>query len=776
MRRTSLLLALAAILLTAVVGCTYWLRLAKAKPHLKEAPHVDLGDEAVANGGWHESKDDPVTNRPIMRAEAASFRATHDPYTFELKNLSLQLFNKKAGSYTLVKGDQAFFDDHSGIMKSEAPVTVIMNIPATVPTTDAKVLAKHVHIETTGLIYETKSGKASTDKLVKFVFPQGGGQAMGADYDPTLRILHLHSAVALDWIGDGPVANKMHVETSDLVYKELEQKIYLSPWSKMQRQTLTIQAQNSVVTLDDGRLHQIDAVAASGTDNRNGRLVQYSAANMTALFNEDGALTEIVGDKNARITSAQKNAKTTVTGDRADLTFDVETETVANKEVSDSQLHAVTADGHAVAVSQPLPVPGVLQGDTRTLRSSHILLTMRPGGQEVQEINSPAKSNLEFTPNRPGLPHRTLDASTLRVLYGDNSYVQSLIASDVKTRTDKPPGLSKNSDGKPPAPSYTWSDQMFAQFKPGSNEIQSIDQKGHFHYEEGDRKASSESAQLVQDVNRITLKDKAHVLDNTGSTYADLILMDQATGDMDATGHVRSTRMPDKKQKPGTSMLDATQSMQAQADKMVSTDNNTKILYTGNAVVWQGANRISAGVISIDRDEESLHAHGNVVSELVDNRSNSNTANPDAKTVSDPIFTVVRAPDLVYHDDTRIALYTGGVTLVRDKMTVTSDRMRAFLTPKTDQNSNQSSLDHAISDGGVKIFEKVADARTRTGTGDHCEYFTKDDKVVLTGTPQFVDSQKGVTRGKQLTYYSDDDKLIVDGEPTQQAFTRMKKK
>jgi hypothetical protein len=29
----------------------------------------------------------------------------------------------------------------------------------------------------------------------------------------------------------------LHVETNDLVYKELEQKIYLSPWSKMQRQT-----------------------------------------------------------------------------------------------------------------------------------------------------------------------------------------------------------------------------------------------------------------------------------------------------------------------------------------------------------------------------------------------------------------------------------------------------------------------------------------------------------------------------------------------------------
>jgi lipopolysaccharide export system protein LptA len=75
------------------------------------------------------------------------------------------------------------------------------------------------------------------------------------------------------------------------------------------------------------------------------------------------------------------------------------------------------------------------------------------------------------------------------------------------------------------------------------------------------------------------------------------------------------------------------------------------------------------------------------------------------------------------------------------------------------------------------VFETVEGNRTRTGTSDHGEYFTKDDKVVLTGgKPQFVDSQKGITRGKQLTYFSSDDKLIVQGESTEQAFTRLKKR
>ncbi len=772
MRRPSVLLALAAIFLTVLVGYTYWLRLSKSKPHPIAAPHVETQYEAQARK-WSYGKDDPVTNQPIVRVEAASFQATKDPSTFQLKGLVLRLFNKDNSKYTLVKSDRALFSEGSGVMRSDGPVTVVMSVPVSVSPDDTKTLGKYVHIETTGVVYETKSGKASTDQLAKFVFPQGGGQAVGAEYDPNTRVLHLKSAVSLDWIGSGAPENKLHVETNDLVYKEREQKVYLSPWSKMQRQTLKIAAKSSVVTLDDGRLHQIDSVDAAGTDDRNGRLVEYSAANMTAKFNDDGAVDEILGDKDARITSATAAAKTIVTGDRADLRFDVETETTAdNKQISNSNLHEVTAEGHAVAISQPLPVPGVLQADTRVLRSERILLEMKPGGQEVQQIHAPDKATLEFKPNRAGLPHRLVDCSNLQVIYGDNSYVESFTAANVKTRTDKPPAAVKTKDGKPPAPAYTWSDRMVAKFKPDSNDIASIDQVGHFRYQEGERKASADRAQILQDVNRITLTDKAHVLDNTGTTSADLIVMNQNSGDMDATGHVRSTHAPDQNEKPGTSMLDATKSMEAEADKMISRDENTKITYSGHAVIWQGANRISADTIDIDRGAESLHACGDVVSELVDSKNN-----PDGTPSPDPLFTTVKAPDLVYHDDSRLALYTGGVTLTRQKMVVTSKQMQAFLSPKTDSNSNDSSLDHAIGDGNVKVFEAVAGNRTRTGTSAHGEYFTKEDKVVLTGgSPQFVDSQKGVTRGKELTYYSGDDKLIVQGEEKQQAFTKLKKR
>jgi lipopolysaccharide transport protein LptA len=197
--------------------------------------------------------------------------------------------------------------------------------------------------------------------------------------------------------------------------------------------------------------------------------------------------------------------------------------------------------------------------------------------------------------------------------------------------------------------------------------------------------------------------------------------------------------------------------------------------------MWQGANRTSADRIDIDRDTQSLHAAGNVVSELVDNKSESATASNGTSAAKDPadppIFTIIRAPELNYHDDTRIALYTGGVKLTREKITVASDELKAFLTPKTKDNSDQSSLDHAIATGKVTVSQRLAGDRTRVGTAEHCEYYTKDSKVVLNGgAPQVVDSYKGLTKGTQLTYFSDEDHLIVEGEKKQLAYTRMKKK
>jgi lipopolysaccharide export system protein LptA len=224
--------------------------------------------------------------------------------------------------------------------------------------------------------------------------------------------------------------------------------------------------------------------------------------------------------------------------------------------------------------------------------------------------------------------------------------------------------------------------------------------------------------------------------------------------------------MPDQKKgnEPG-GMLSQNEPMHAKARKMASTDNNLQVRYEGNALAWQDANRLQADVIEIDRETNIVKAHGHVVSQLLDKQDEG--AKPKT-----PVFTIVKAPELIYTDDDRLAYYKGGVVLDRPDMKVKSKELRAFLRDDEDD----SSLDHAFADGAVEIIKTTPD-RTRTGTSEHAEYYVDDAKVILEqGHPQLVDSLKGSTRGRKLTWFSNDDRLLVDGAEGQPAQSKLRRK
>jgi lipopolysaccharide transport protein LptA len=132
----------------------------------------------------------------------------------------------------------------------------------------------------------------------------------------------------------------------------------------------------------------------------------------------------------------------------------------------------------------------------------------------------------------------------------------------------------------------------------------------------------------------------------------------------------------------------------------------------------------------------------------------------------------VRAPELSYDDDKRVAEYTGGAILQRSNMDVKAKAIRAFLR----NDSDDSSLDHAFADGQVHVHS-TAPGRVRDGTSEHAEYFVDEDKVILSeGRPKFVDSLRGTTEGEKLTWFSKDDRLLVNGVEAQPVKSVLKRK
>jgi lipopolysaccharide export system protein LptA len=134
-------------------------------------------------------------------------------------------------------------------------------------------------------------------------------------------------------------------------------------------------------------------------------------------------------------------------------------------------------------------------------------------------------------------------------------------------------------------------------------------------------------------------------------------------------------------------------------------------------------------------------------------------------------LTVVHASHLVYSDENRLAVYTGGVLLNRPGLQVKGKELRAFLS----QSGADSRLEKAFADGAVEIVQ-TAQGRTRTGTGEHSEYYTDIQKVLLRGgRPKLVDSLKGTMQGDELTYFANDGRLLGSGSPEKPVSSRIRR-
>jgi len=260
--------------------------------------------------------------------------------------------------------------------------------------------------------------------------------------------------------------------------------------------------------------------------------------------------------------------------------------------------------------------------------------------------------------------------------------------------------------------------------------------------------------------------------DATGATSADRIRMNQATGDFTAEGHVESSRMPDQSSTQKSQVLSTDEPLQAQAQRMASTNHNRTIHYSGGVVMWQGANRISAGTIDIDRTRKTLIADGNVVSNLWEEPK----ADSGQKTAKPAVLTVVKAPHLTYTDENRLAVYSGGVDLNRPDMKMKSRELRAFLA----DSDADSRLEKAFADGAVEIVQTTATHHTYTGTADHSEYYCDDNKVILKSDKpresRLVDNVRGhdnTTQAPELTYLADDGRLLGNGASNQPVQSRI---
>ena len=768
MRKARPLLLLAILAILAGLGTTYLARLKlQAGSALAKPKALAPGTLATSHAWTYKQTTNGKTAITLHADDLKEIEGKQ-----ELTGVELDIYHKDGNEYDHVKCAKAEFDMNQAVLYSDGDVEITMGVPVDKPPSGRLIV-----IKSSGVRVESKTGKAHTDRLATFQFDRGEGRGVGADYDPNTRELVMHSQVDLTWRGTDPNTAPMKVAAGEVTYKERESKVLLSPWSKLTRDTMQLNAGPAVVTLVDGSIKLVETQNAVGSDQRPGRNLDYSAKQLRLDFDDNSQIQKITGVDQARLVSTQDTAITTMTADQVVMDFDTSGD--------GSVLQTAVASGNSMVETNPVPAKDVELADTRILKSETLRTKMRAGGQEIESVETDMPGSIEFIPNRPGQPHRWMNGDRVSIVYGPKNQIQSFRSVNVTTRTEKP----KLADAKEaPSPELTWSKDLLATFQPNSSQLGKLEQWGNFRYEAGERHAKADRAALDQPNNLIDLIGGARISDATGSADAEKIQLNQMSGDFSAEGNVSSTRLPDKKKEDSGGMLSENEPLHARAKKMSSRDNSQQIRYEGNAVLWQGANRLEAESVEIDRENSLVKAHGNVVSQLLDKaqdppegdkaadkgagKAKANTSKKSATNQAPRVFTVVKAPELEYNDMTRVADYKDGVILDRPNMKVKGREIRAFLR----DNSDDSSLDHAFADGQVEIVQ-TAVGRVRNGTSEHAEYYVDEDKVILEGgSPEFIDSLRGHTRGEKLTWFSKDDRLLVNGIESKPVKTVIRKK
>ena len=133
-------------------------------------------------------------------------------------------------------------------------------------------------------------------------------------------------------------------------------------------------------------------------------------------FDAEGETEAAKGDGEARVVSTTEGAETTVTAGVVQMEF--------ASAGGESALTKAVAAGGAVVVSKPLRWRGARCAETRVLRSDTVEIRMRPGGREIEEVDTHARGTLEFLPNRPATTGALLEGERMWIGYGERNQHQ----------------------------------------------------------------------------------------------------------------------------------------------------------------------------------------------------------------------------------------------------------------------------------------------------------------------------------------------------------------
>src|SRR6266513_6038667 len=182
----------------AVLG-TYFYAKHRVTNALKQVPgKIGVEIQQSAHGFTISKSDQGRTLFKLQASKAIQFKQGGRA---ELHDVTITVYGRDSSRFDQVYGKDFEYDQQSGDVTSKGEVSIDLQPnpqgKANPDQTAPKELKTPIHLKTTNLIFNQKTGDAWTASLVEFHVPQTSGSAVGAKYSAQDNLLTLQSEVRM---------------------------------------------------------------------------------------------------------------------------------------------------------------------------------------------------------------------------------------------------------------------------------------------------------------------------------------------------------------------------------------------------------------------------------------------------------------------------------------------------------------------------------------------------------------------------------------------------
>ena len=699
--------------------------------------------------------------RRIFTVHAAKTVAFDQGGATDLEDVWVELFGAQGTRHDILGTHQCKYNAQTGALAADGKVEIVLNADSV---SSAGFHGRPaVFIETSHVSFQPQGSLVVSQEPVEFRAGPATGHARGLRYGIQGGWLELGSDVAVDILTPGRPRPEppAHLTASRLRYEKSKGEVTLAGPVEVTQGTRHLSAGEGQILLDAGN-RVAGATLSRGveaSDKSGGDDSQISAPSIHAEFGVDHRL---------RVLRAQGGVRGDVRRQGRDTHLTSETLEVDFSGVS-PKAQKGNASGSVRIASEPLTPRGsqvwaggegaTVTTDRDELTADRVDFSFQPGGRFLSEARTGGRGKLVLQPNSPRQGERDVTANPLVMTFDSRGQLTKLDGLSQSQIVFLPPATAAK--GAPA--DETTSDRFEAAFDPQSQSLKSLDELGNFQFREGDWRASADRAHYDPGVGTVELRGRPIIWDSQNRSVADRILLHIEDGMAEGWGRVEATHQGSSGSLFAPTADDPTHVV---ADRMTAERTGGAVHYRGHVRAWHGENVLESSELDFSKSQRRVTSAARVVTSHLAPGPLAPGLEGKVSGGSQVRPVVIRADRLEYFDDGRKGSYRGNVAMESQGATLTADALDVYFSAAAIEGESQ--IERAVAGGHVVVVRE-----TRRGTGDHAEYWAKEDKIELTGgPPALYDAGKDFTTGRRLTFYMANDTVLVDGDAATPTYSK----